>query len=69
MTATRETSKRIVGEFVVYRVGTRTTLNGVSRQRWDNWSDDTKKHGLAELVAEGLTREQAEQFVALTKET
>jgi hypothetical protein len=64
MTATQETS-----EYVVYRVGKRERLNYVSRQRWDNWSDDTKAHGLTELVAEGLTEEQAYQFASLTKET
>jgi hypothetical protein len=66
MTATQETYKP---EYVVYRVRRDSGLNYVARTRWASWSDATKENVGAELVAEGLTEEQAYQFVSLTKET
>ena len=59
---------KVDAEWVVYRLHD-GTLREVPRRRWKGWRTQTLSDMRVELVAEGLTRTQAEQFVALTEET
>lgn len=63
------TATQGIAEYVIYRIRQHNELNYVPRVRWASWSESVKKGVGAELVAEGLTEEQAYQFVSLTKET
>jgi len=66
MTATQETS-----DYVVYRV-TDGKLNAIPRLRMNGYLRDHQEvwdRVVVEVVAMGLTQEEAEYFVSLTKET
>ena len=54
-------------EYVIYRLRD-GRANYVRRRKWDRWSEGTKRHVGAELVAEGLTEQQAYNYCRLTKE-
>jgi len=57
-------------EWIVYRLKS-GGLSAVSRARWDRWLvqvPDTIKDLVAEVVAQGVTKTQAEQMVKLTEE-
>ena len=63
-TPTTETS---TSEYVMYRLRD-GRINYVPRVRWASWSESVKKGVGAELVAEGLTEQQAYDYCQLTKE-
>jgi hypothetical protein len=57
-------------EWIVYRLKS-GGLSAVSRARWNRWlvhAPAAIKNMVDGVVAQGLTREQAERFMALTKE-
>jgi hypothetical protein len=51
----------MLDEWVVYRV--RGRVNAIPRVGWDSWKKMTGKDLSVELLAEGLTQQQANQMV------
>lgn len=62
------TATQGIAEYVMYRLRD-GRINYVVRQRWDTFSDAAKRHFGAELLAEGLTEQQAHDYCRLIKET
>lgn len=65
MTATQETYKP---EYVIYRLRD-GRVNYVPRGKWNAFNVTAKQYFGAELVAEGLTEQQAHDYCRLIKET
>jgi hypothetical protein len=56
-------------DWVVYRLKS-GWLQAITQKRWDGWKvrPEVIKDLVAEVVAEGLTEDEALRFVALTRE-